>query len=162
MNRRLARIFGSQDDSMIEQIQQDEAMTAQQPAIKYQQWHENDPERMQEELDLLQQQGIRFECRKMADGRISFLINLGEEQMALICPHLFPIEPIIAMRMNGQIIPSIAADDGKIDLFAHEGFEWTPETHVSDVVARIKTLLSIAGSVKKTTRAKADPAKSCA
>jgi len=146
-NRRFQRIFGSDTDG---QIPVSEPVVPNNDYIRqvYQQWFDRDPGRFQQECDLLNESDIQFECRKLSDGRISFSIEIGAEKFVVVCTHNFPIEPVEVIRISGSSVPSIVDEDGKVDLFAHDGFEWTTETHIADVVKWVKTLLSIADSVK--------------
>jgi len=150
-NRRFQRIFGSDNDVEPQALDADARVSNAEPSrITYQQWYDRDPNRFQQECELLEQDGIQFECRKLSDGRLSFLIEIGHESFAVICSHHFPIEPVEVVRMSGLPVPAIVGEDGKVDLFAHDGFEWTTETHIVEVANRVRTLISIADSVKSS------------
>lgn len=147
LSRRFERIFGRQSDPEQEMHSGEMPMEASQ-TMSYQQWYERDPALFEEECSLLEDNDIKFDCRKLPDGRISFLLHVEGRRTAITCSYHHPIGPVEVHLLEGDEIPSIVDEGGKVDLFAHDGFVWTTDTHIVDVVARVKTLLSIAFSLE--------------
>lgn len=146
MNRRLERIFGRRTNTEPQEVP-DSLPTADVPLLNYQQWYERDPALLDKECSLLQNAGVQFECRILSDARLSFVLSVVGKQIGITCPYLYPIEPPQPCMLEDIQIPAIIGTDGKIDLFAHDGFTWSTSTHIVDVVERIKALLSIADSM---------------
>ena len=113
---------------------------------KYQQWYDRDEDLLSEEQSLLADKNIEASCNRLPDGRVNFVTQIDNSQVAVICSYNHPLQPPEVIVMD-DVDPSVADESGKVDLFAHDGFEWSPETRVCDVVGRIKTLLSIASQV---------------
>jgi len=143
---RVRRMLGSEGGEDLIPITAEEVASGPMPTV-YQQWYDRDATLFQEECSLLEGSGQVFECVKLPDGRLAFSLSADEAELTIICSYHHPIEPVEVFALNAGESTSICGEDGRLNLFYHGTFWWTPETHVLDVVNWAKTLINVATSV---------------
>jgi hypothetical protein len=136
---RFLRLFGkdAKDEAMIS----DAGIPVETRLPVYAQWYEADEARLGKDCTLMTNSSIAFECRKMLDARLSFTVTAGEQQVVIFCPYNYPIAPPEAFFIGESVPSGILDGNRKIDLFADEGFEWTTDTYIRDVVQRIEAII---------------------
>ena len=90
---------------------------------------------------MLTQANIKFECRRMPDARLSFICQIAEHSVAVVCPHTYPIAPPETIHVGELELPDVSDGIGRINLFEDGGFTWSADRYVLDVVRIIEAML---------------------
>ena len=113
--------------------------------IHYFQWYEEDPERLRLEQEKMESEFSGFKCYILNDARVCFAEEISNHEVAIVCPHGFPIEVPESLIISGDALSSkLVSPDGLIDIFGSGDVVWDANsTFVVDIARKVRSMLEM-------------------
>lgn len=140
---RFERIFGCEAGNYAEPVLR--STPPEQPDYAcevHRQWYEADGQRLREECEALDGDSIAYLCEKLPDGRLGFITEVLDHQIAIVCSCRHPIEPPEIVCMDDLNLSGTVVADGVINLFPDGEFRWHPDVRLVEVIDRVTELLA--------------------